>query len=871
VLWGRKRERDADLDHELRCDLELEAEEQREKGLSPDQAKYAARRAFGNTSLIKEETRQVWEWVSLERLLQDARFSLRLLRKSPGFVVFATLALALGLGANVAVFSVVDAVLLRPLAFSKADRLVEVWEDGSRIGFPMETPAPANYVDWKRRNHVFEDMAALKGDLYALTGEGTPEQVEGNPATANLFPLLGVSPLLGRTFSSDEDRPVGPQVVVIGYGLWQRRFGADREMVGREILLNGQKFTVIGVMPRGITFPERSDLWVPLGLSPTQLATRDNHYLRVVARLKPGVELAQAQREMAALAAQLAHDYPETNTNLGVVVNSLRDQLVGDLKPALHAVAVAAGFVLLITCANLAGLMLARGIQRKRELAVRVALGAGRARLIRQMLVESLMLGTLGGMAGIAIAVWATPFLRHLVPLSLTTWSEPKVDQSALAFLFFVSVTASSMFGMLPAFVLSKGDMSGLQRGGRAGIGGGTRWLRALIVSEVAIAAVLLIGAGLLTKTLWGLSHSPLGFEPAGVLTMRTSLPLTSDSRYRSFIARSQFFSQALKRVASLPGVISAGYTTFLPLTNGGGTSGFVIEGAAPPPLGQINDANHRVISPDYLQTLNVRLRAGRFFRESDTPDAPPVAIVNEAMARQYLPGRNPLGRRFRVDGNAPWITIVGVVDDIRQMSLDLKSRPEVYFPYTQPVGSYGYFTPRDLAVRVEGDPISYAATVQREIWAVDRNQPVADVMPMEQLIAEKLESRYAAVRLIGAFAGLGLLLAALGLYGLLAYSVVQRRSEIGVRMALGAQPRQVLRAVVAEGFRLVLCGLIFGAAGSWFVMRGLRSLLYGVAPTDIRIFIGSALVLLFVGAIASYLPAHRAAVIEPLEALGHE
>jgi putative ABC transport system permease protein len=442
----------------------------------------------------------------------------------------------------------------------------------------------------------------------------------------------------------------------------------------------------------------------------------------------------------------------------------------------------------------------------------------------------------------------------------------------ALAFLFFVSVTASTMFGMLPALVLSKGDtMSSLQRGGRAGIGGGTRWLRALIVSEVAIAAVLLIGAGLLTKTLWDLSHSPLGFEPAGVLTMRTSLPLTSDSRYRSFIARSKFFSQALKRVASLPGVVSAGYTAFLPLTNGGGTSGFVIEGAAPPPLGQINDANHRVISPDYLRTLNVRIRAGRFFRESDTPDAPPVAIVNEAMARQYLPGRNPLGRRFRVDGNAPWITIVGVVDDIRQMSLDLKSRPEVYFPYTQPVGSYGYFTPRDLAVRVVGDPISYAATVQREIWAVDRNQPVADVMPMEHLIAEKLGSRYAAVRLIGAFAGLGLLLAALGLYGLLAYSVVQRRSEIGVRMALGAQPRQVLRAVVAEGFRLVLCGLVFGAAGSWFVMRGLRSLLYGVAPTDIRIFIGSALVLLFVGTIASYLPAHRAAVIEPLEALGHE
>jgi len=580
----------------------------------------------------------------------------------------------------------------------------------------------------------------------------------------------------------------------------------------------------------------------------------DNHYLRVVARLKPGVHLTQAQSEMAAVAVQLAHDYPETNTNLGAVVISLRDQLVGDLKPALHAVAVAAGFVLLITCANLA------------------ALGAGRARLIRQMLVESLLLGSLGGMAGIAIAIWATTFLRHLVPLSLTTWSEPKVDFSALAFLFFVSVAASMMFGILPALVLSQGDtMAGLQRGGRAGIGGGAQWRRALIVSEVAIAAVLLIGAGLLTQTLWDLSHAPLGFEPTGVLTLRTSLPITSDSFYRSFISRSQFFSQVLERVASLPGVISAGYTTFLPLTNAGGTSSFVIEGAEPPPPGRINDANHRVISPDYLQTLVVRLRAGRFFRESDAPDTAPVAIVNEAMARQYLAGRNPLGRRFRVDGNAPWITIVGVVDDVRQMGLDLESRPEVYFPYTQPAGSYGYFTPRDLAVRVKGDPISYATIVQREIWAIDRNQPVADVMPMEQLIAEKLESRYVAVKLIGTFAGLGILLAALGLYGLLAYSVVQRRSEIGVRMALGARPRQVLQTIVAEGLQLVLCGRILGTAGSWFVMRGLRSLLYGVAPTDIQIFIGSALVLLIVGAIASYLPAHRAAAIEPLAALSHE
>jgi putative ABC transport system permease protein len=873
MLWRRKKNREADLDRELRSDLELEAEEQRENGLSPEHALYAARRALGNTSLIKEETREMWEWISFERLLQDTRFSLRLLRKSPGFLVFAALALALGLGANVAIFSVVDAVLLRPLPFRNAGQLVEVWEDGSRVGFPMDTPAPANYIDWKRRNHVFVDMAALKGDLYALTGRGTPEQVEGSPVTANLFPLLGVSPLLGRNISAEEDRPGGPRVALISYGLWQRRFGADRGVVGREILLNGEKFQVVGVMPRGIRFPEHSEVWVPLALGPREFATRDSHYLRVFARLKPGSSLAQAQREMAGVAAQLAREYPESNTNLGAVVICLRDQLVGNLKPALWAVAAAVGCVLLIACANLAGLMLARGARRERELAVRTALGAGRARLVRQMLVESLLLGAIGGMAGIAIAIWATPFLRHLVPLSLTAWSEPRIDPPALAFLFFISLAASMLFGALPALVLCREDMTAaLQRGGRAAIGGGSRLRKALIVGEVAIAGVLLVGAGLLTKTLWELSHVPLGFQPKGVVTLRTSLPISSDSRYRDFSPRSAFYSRVLQRVTAMPGVISAGYTTFLPLTNAGGTSGFIIDGAAPLPPGEFNDANHRVISPDYLQTIGVRLRAGRFFRESDGPDAPPVAIVNQAMTRQYFAGRNPLGRRFRLyEENAPWITIVGVVEDVRQMELNLNGRPEMYFPYTQPAGSYGYFTPRDLAVRVKGDPMSYAISMERAIWEIDSNQPIADVMPMEQLIAGKLVSRDVAVKLVGAFAGLALLLAALGLYGLLAYTVAQRRREIGVRMALGARPRQVLHTVLGEGLQLVLYGLVLGAAGSWAVMRGLTTLLYGVAPTDAWISVGSALVLLLVGAIASYIPAHRAAAIDPMVALGYE
>jgi putative ABC transport system permease protein len=871
VFWYRRRHREKDLERELRSDLELEAEEQQESGLSPEEARNAARRAFGNTTLVTEDVRETFAWASVERLLQDVRFAIRVLRKSPGFLVFAILALALGLGANAAIFSLVDAVLLRPLPFQKAGRLVEVWEDASRMGFPFNTPAPANFADWKRRNHVFEDMAALKDHLYALTGAGTPEQLEGSPVTANLFPLLGVSPILGRNFSPEEDRSGGPRVALIGYGLWQRRFGGDPAITGREIWLDNQKYLVVGVMPRGITFPENSEIWLPMQLGPRDFGVRDSHYLRVFARLKPGVALAQAQREMTALAAQLAREYPETNTNLGATVVSLRDQLVGNLKPALWAVMAGVVCVLLIACANLTGLLLARAAGRGREFAVRAALGAGRVRLIRQTLVESFLLAGLGGGAAILVAIVAIPSLRRLVPGTLAAWSDPHLDLPFLAFLFLVSVFAAVVFGTLPALVASRFDLSGaLRQGGRAAIAGSTRTRRMLITGEVALSVVLLVATGLLARTVWELSHVPLGFRPDGVMVLRTSLPISSDSRYRDFTVRSRFYRSVLDRVTAIPGVISAGYTTYLPLTDAGGTSSLIIEGAQPPLPGQVNDANHRVISADYLKTIGVQLRAGRFLRDSDGPDAPPVAIINEAMARQYWPRQSPLGRRFRLDETgAPWITIVGIVNDVRQVELDVSGRAEMYFPYTQ--ASYDFFLPRDLAVRVKGDPMSYARALESAIWEVDRNQPVADVMPMERLIQDKLVSHEVVVELIAAFAGLALLLAAIGLYGLLACTVLQRRREIGTRMALGALPRQVSAGVLWEGLQLVVLGLGIGAAGSWAVMRALKSLLYGVSATDAWVLVTSGSVLLAVGLIASYLPARRAAAIDPMTALRYE
>jgi predicted permease len=877
--WLRGWQREQELERELQLHLDLEAAEHEDSGVSAKEAVYAARRALGNTTFLKEEVREMWGWASLERWLQDFRFAARILRKTPVFVLFAVLALALGLGANAAIFAVVQAVLLQPLPFRDAGRLVEVWEKASHLGFPLNTPAPANFADWKRRNHVFADMAALVGDLYALTGSGTPEQLETSRVTANLFPLLGVSPIVGRPFTSDEDRPGGPRVVMLGYALWQERFRGDRAVVGREIWLNGQKYRVVGVMPRGVSFPERSQIWLPLALGPRELARRDNHYLRVFARLKRDIPLAQAQREMAAVAAQLTREYPETNTNIGAVVIGLRDQLAGNLKLALVAVAAGVGCVLLIACANLAGLLLARAAARGREFAVRAALGAGRTRLVRQTLVESLLLAGIGGGAGLLVAELILPFLRHLVPGALSAWAQPRVDLSLLGFLLLLSGSTAVVFGTLPAWIVSRTDLSAaLQQGGRAAIGGSTRIRRLLIVGEVAFTVILLIGAGLLAKTLWALSHVPLGFQPEGVMTLRTSLAVSADSPYRTFQVRSQFYQRVLDQVTSIPGVVSAGYTTYLPLSNAGGTSGFFIEGVPPPPSGiNDNDANHRVISANYLQTLGVRLRAGRFLRDSDGPDAPPVVLINEAMARQYWPGENPLGHRIRLYDFAgdqrisPWIRIVGVVENIRQMGLAVESRAEMYFPCTQPAASFGYFTPRDLAVRVKGDPMSYANALERAVWAADRDQPVADLQPLPSLIADQLASREIAVDLMAAFAALALLLAALGVYGLLAYVVLQRRREIGVRMALGAQPAEVSAAVLREGLRLMLWGLAFGAAGSVIVLRGLRSLLYGVVATDPWILAASGLVLLVTGAIAAYLPARRAAQIDPLAALRHE
>ncbi len=807
----------------------------------------------------------------MDTLLKDLVFAGRMLRRNPAFTGIAVIVLALGIGANTAIFSVVDAVLLRPLTFHDPGRLVAVWEDAAFMGFPENEPAPANFVDWKKQNSVFSDMAALAPRASNLSGDGDPEKVEGYLAGWNVFPLLGVKPELGRTFLADEDRAGGPNVALLSNGLWKRRFGGDPALVGRDIRINGAKVKVVGIMPPAFHFPERdTELWMPLAFSNEEWAERGSHFLFVIARLKPGVTLEHARAEMSVIAQRLAHEYPDNDSDMGARVVPLQEQFVGESRRGLVVLLIAVGCVLLIACANVANLLLARTASRTREIAMRTALGASRLRVARQLFTENLLLAGVGGSLGVLLACWSFSVLKQLIPGELSLSILLQLDLRALAVTLLATVLTGLLFGLAPVLQTAHLNLNeSLKAGGaRAGFGGRSPLRNSLVVFDVALTLVLLAGAVLLLRSFANLRGQDPGFRSEGLLTMRLVLP---ESKYPDPEKRAAFFEQAVEKLRSLPGVKGVAFTSALPLVWKGGTNSFCVQGRPHPADTLPYDANDRVVSPDYMQVMGMTLRAGRFFDRTDGPQSQPVVIINETMARMYFPGENALGKRIKYSdysSSRPWFTIVGIVQDVKAMGLDVAARPEMYYPYRQAFDNW--MVPRDIVIRAD-HPMNLVAAARQRIWEVDRDQPVSNIATMDDILDDEVQQRRVLAFVLGAFASLALVLACVGIYGLLSYLVSQRTQEIGVRMALGARPSHILASVLYRALSLAVAGVAIGLATALALTRLLESLLFGVSARDPLTLFAVSATLLVVSSAAAWIPARRAMRIDPIAALRNE
>jgi len=799
----------------------------------------------------------------MQTLWQDLRYGARMLMKQPGFTLIAVLTLALGIGANTAIFSVVNAVLLRPLPYPDSEQLAWVWMDNRQEGIAEDITSWPNFEDWRTQNQIFQGMAGVRDRRFNLTGTGEPEELNGANVSANFFDLMRVSPQHGRAFGADEEREGREQVIVIGHGLWQRRFGGDAKLVGQTVNLSGQPHTIIGVMPPGFQFPNKTEIWKPLVPDAQTRTARGSFWLPVIGRLKPGVTRVQAQTEMAGIAQRLEEQYPNTNRGFGVNVVMMHEQLVGKMRTALWVLLGAVTCVLLIACANVANLLLARAATRQKEVAVRAALGASRGRVVRQLLTESLLLAAVGGGLGLLLARWGLDALVTLGPSDLPRSESITIDRRVLFFTLGLSLLTGIVFGLAPALQASKlglGDV--LKEGGRSTGGGGQRIRSVLVMAEIALALVLLVSAGLLLRSSWRLQQVNPGFNPERILKVRLSLP---SSKYREGAQAAAFYQQLLERLRVLPGVQAAGATSSVLLYKVHNSAGIFIEGRAAPD-GPRPELPLDSVSLGYFQAMDMPLVQGRQFNQQDKADGLPVAIVNETMARRFWPNEDPIGKRFTFGGSGPqarWLTVVGVVRDSRRQGLDAAIRIESYLPHAQrPLRAM------EVVLRTTDNPLSMARTVRSAVWSLDGDLPVSEIQTVEQMLRARVAPRRFNLLLFGLFALVAVLLATVGIYGVMSYSVTQRTHELGLRMALGATARDVLKLILAQGLKLTLFGVTLGLLASFALTRWMESLLFNVRPTDPLTLAGIALLVLAVALLACWIPARRATKVDPMIAL---
>jgi len=859
----KKEQVERELDDELRAYQEMAAEEKMKDGMGRKEALRAVRLERGSLEVSKEVIRSGgWESF-VETCWQDVRYAIRTLHKSPGFTIVAVLTLALGIGANTAIFSVIDGVLLAPLPYKNPQQLVAM----------QQNDALRNLIDVERQSQTFSQCGAINIDKTDYTSGTEPVQVRIGLVNAGFLETLGVAPMLGRIISAEEDVKGAPRVVDVSYSFWQNFLTGDPHALGKTVRLGGYDYTVIGVMPAGFALPrEQADIFVSLQVAdPGAASERDVHFMHSYWRLKPGATLAQAQAEMLAIDSRLSEQYPDTERDRRKTLLPLREMVTGDVRPALLILFSAVGFVLLIACANFAGLLVARAVSRRQELVVRTALGAGKVRLIRQALTESVILSLAGGFAGLFLARWSTAALLSLKPAALARFTSISIDARVLAFALGVSLLTGIAFGIAPAWSVAGANFAkSIKEGGRTATAGrsGHQLRSILVVAEFALALVLLVGAGLLLKAFSRLRSVNPGFNPQNITTMYMQLPLT---RYKEIPRQTQFRRQLLAGLNSLPGV-EAAMITDIPFGGNDVDHAVIIDGRPPLPVGSEPDAQTVSVMGDYFRVMEIPVRAGRTFTEMDREGQPLVAVVNEQFVKQFFSHEDPLGARIdwaRSDPPRKWMTIVGVVSDVRHFGLSQPQDPAVYTPFSQSDEKWRHFM--TLAIRSSRPAGDLAAEVKRETWNIDRQIPVSRVQSMDELMAVSLAEQRFNTSLLGLFAALALVLAAVGIYGLMSYAVSQRTHEIGIRVAIGAQRHNVLGLVVAEGARLALLGIVFGVACALVLTRFMAGLLFEVTPTDPTTFFGVALLLALTGLLACYIPARRAIRVDPMVALRYE